>query len=351
MKKYTAIGIDVSDKTMKAIGLDDAGEVAWRDSVACLRRSVTAVFSKIAPCAIALETGNHSGWLSRTLAACGHRVVVANARKLRAIWANERKSDWTDAEMLARMLRADPKLLRPVHLRSEEAQRDLNVLKARDALVGARTKLVNTVRSIIKNLGFRVPKCSTEAFTKRCRTHVPASDRTAVEGLLEQIEALTRQIRLYDAQVEYISKRYQEAVDRMSAVPGVGPITSLAMVLNLEAPERFTPRRNVGAFLGMTPKRDQSGELDKQLGITHAGNMMVRRLLVGSAHYILGAFGSDSDLRRFGLRLMERGGKNAKKRAVVAVARKLSVLLIRLWETGDTYEPLRNAQRHTGCVA
>ena len=121
---------------------------------------------------------------------------------------------------------------------------------------------------------------------------------------------------------------------------GIGPVTSLAYVLTLETPLRFARSRDVGPYLGLVPAGD-SGDSQPQLGISKAGDRMLRKLLVGSAHYILGPFGPDCDLRRFGMKLCERGGKNAKKRATVAVARKLAVLLHRLWISGEVYEPLR----------
>ena len=126
----------------------------------------------------------------------------------------------------------------------------------------------------------------------------------------------------------------------MRQVKGVGPITALAYVLTLENPELFAKSREVGPYLGLVPKQEDSGESQPQLGISKTGDTMVRKLLVGSAQYILGPFGPDTDLRRYGLRLCERGGKNAKKRAAVAVARKLAVLLHRLWVSGEVYEPL-----------
>jgi len=146
-------------------------------------------------------------------------------------------------------------------------------------------------------------------------------------------------------QVKKISEEKYPETELLRAIKGVGPITALAFVLILEDPERFSKSRQVGSFIGLTPSRDQSGEIDKQLRITKAGNPLLRRLLVGAAQYILGPFGEACDLRRFGLKLSARGGKNAKRRAVVAVARKLTVLLYRLWRHGEIYGPLYTAKR------
>jgi transposase len=164
--------------------------------------------------------------------------------------------------------------------------------------------------------------------------------------IVEIIGKLTDQIKEYDRKIEQISKEKYPETELLRAIKGVGPVTALAFVLILEDPERFSKSRQVGSFLGLTPRRDQSGEIDKQLRITKAGNPFLRRLLVGAGQYILGPFGEDCDLKRFGLRLSARG-KNAKRRAVVAVARKLSVLLHRLWKHGEMYEPL-HARVRTG---
>ena len=131
----------------------------------------------------------------------------------------------------------------------------------------------------------------------------------------------------------------------MRQVEGIGPLTALTFVLTLEDPYRFEKSRSVGAYLGLVPATDQSGDRDPQKRISKEGDEMLRKLLVGSAHYILGPFGSDSDLRRHGEKIASRGGKNAKKRAAVAVARKLSVLLHSLWVSGEVYDPLHNAHR------
>jgi len=156
-------------------------------------------------------------------------------------------------------------------------------------------------------------------------------------------DALSDCIKVYDERIEKLGQDKYAHTELLRQVKGVGPLTSLAYVLTLENPDRFAKSRDVGPYLGLVPKQEESGDSQPQLGISKVGDVMLRRLLVGSAHYILGPFGPDTDLRRYGLRLCERGGKNAKKRAAVAVARKLAVLLHRLWISGEVYEPLRHA--------
>jgi transposase len=298
-------------------------------------------FGGLSPTRIAVEAGTHSPWVSRLLKECGHEVLVANPRKLRLVYENDRKDDEVDAEYLARLARLDPELLSPIQHRSAAVQQDLAVLRARDVLVRTRTKLVNHVRGSVKAVGQRLAGMSTETFGSRALAAIPPELRPALEPVIVAIRTLTEQIRRHDSWVEQEAQvRYpQSAVLRQ--VPGVGPLTSVAYVLTLEDPKRFAESRMVGAYLGLSPKRAQSGQTDPQLRISKAGDGFLRRLLVGSAHYILGPFGPDSDLRRWGKSIAERGGKTAKKRAVVAVARKLAVLLHRLWVTQEAYEPLR----------
>jgi transposase len=294
---------------------------------------------------IAIEAGTHSPWVSRVLEECGHEVLVANARKLRLIYANKRKTDEIDAENLARLARVDPKLLYPLRHRGEEVQAHMAIIRSREALVSSRTQLVNHVRGTVKSFGARLPKCPARSFHKRAQEHVPEALSPALDPILEQIGSLTERIRDYDRQLETISKERYPETELLRQVEGIGPLTALAFVLTLEDPYRFERSRSVGAYLGLVPARDQSGDRDPQKRISKEGDEMLRKLLVGSAHYILGPFGSDSDLRRHGQKIATRGGKNSKKRATVAVARKLSVLVHRLWVTGELYDPLYDAHR------
>jgi len=262
------------------------------------------------------------------------------------IWDSDKKDDTRDAEMLARIARFDPHLLYPIHHRGKKAQVDLGVIKARDILVKARSILIGHARGSVKSIGQRLSACSAEAFHGRLLQEMPTELKPALEPVMKSIEELSIRIRQYDKQIEQLcTERYPET-EKLRAISGVGPITSLAFVLTLEESSRFDNSRAVGPFLGLTPKRDQSGKTDKQLGITKAGDSYMRRLLVGSAQYILGVFGPDCDLRRFGLKLAARGGKNAKRRAVIAVARKLGVLMHHLWKTGAVYDPLYQQNRN-----
>jgi transposase len=183
------------------------------------------------------------------------------------------------------------------------------------------------------------------SFHKKAAEHIPEALWPALGPILETIGSLTERIRDYERQLETISKEHYPDTELLRQVEGVGTLTALTFVLTLEDPYRFEKSRAVGAYLGLVPARDHSGDRDPQRHISKEGDEMLRKLLVGSANYILGPFGSDSDLRRHGEKIASRGGKNAKKRAVVAVARKLSVLLHSLWLSAEVYEPLRNTHR------
>jgi transposase len=255
------------------------------------------------------------------------------------------------AENLARLARVDPKLLYPLKHRGEDSQAHLAIIRAREALVSCRTQLVNHVRGAVKSFGHRLPKCPARSFHKKAPSHIPEALWAALGPILETIGSLTQRIRDYERQLEAIPKEHYPETDLLRQVEGIGMLTALSFVLTLEDPSRFAKSRMVGAYLGLVPATDQSGDRDPQKHISKEGDKMLRRLLVCSAHYILGPFGSDSDLRRHGQRIASRGGKNSKKRAVVAVARKLSVLLHHLWITGELYEPLHNTQRPEGRAA
>ena len=340
------VGVDVGDRHSHVCLLDTrTGEVVEESRINTSPEAFKRRFSGSERMRVAIEAGTHSPWISRVLEGCGHEVLVANARKLRLIYADGKKNDKLDAENLARLARLDPRLLSPIEHRGEASQAHLALVRSREALVGARTKLVNHVRGTVESFGARLPRCNTESFHDKVREHVPEALAPALEPLLDTIASLTAQIRGYERALESLSEELYPETALLRQVGGVGPITALSFVLVLEDPSRFQASRSVGAYLGLAPGQHQSGESDPQQRISKRGDEMLRKLLVQGAHYLLGPFAHDSDLRRHGEKIAERGGRNAKRRAVVAVARKLSVLLHRPWVTGETYGPLYNARR------
>ncbi len=341
------VGVDLGDQWSHycIVGLE--GETLAEGQVRTTQQDIAEFFQALNAARVVVEVGTHSAWVREVICGYGHEVLVANPRLMEGSKRRKRKNDRIDANKLARLGRVDPQSLHPMQHRSAEVRQDLVMLRARDALVAARTELINATRGLVKSMGRRLPKCSSPSFAQKVEEAVPAEIREALLPLVRMTAALSDCIEGDDEKIEKLASEKYGHTALLRQVKGVGPITSLAYVLTLENPERFVKSRDVGPYLGLVPKQEDSGESQPQLGISKAGDTMVRRLLVGSAQYILGPFGPDTDLRRYGLRLCERGGKNAKKRAAVAVARKLAVLLHRLWVTGEVYEPLRHGMSAT----
>jgi transposase len=333
------VGVDLGDKYSYLAILDREGELIEEARLPSTPGAFQRKFRHLDPSRVALEVGSHSRWSSQVIKELGHEVLVANARKLRAIYTNPRKNDRADAEILARLARVDPELLSPIRHRSAQAQADLAVIRARAVLVRSRTGLINHVRGSVKTAGVRLPSCTAANFVRRVADRVPEELGTTLQPILALIEQLSQQIRAYAAEIERLGREAYPESQPLQAVSGVGALTALTFVLTLEDPRRFAKSRQVGPALGLVPRRDQSGDHEPQLRITKSGDAYLRQLLVNCAHYILGPFGPECDLRSWGLKLAERGGKNAKKRAVIAVARKLAILLHHLWRSGETYDP------------
>jgi len=341
MSKNTiaTIAIDLGDRKSSICALDVNREVVEVAQISTTRAGITRYFKRLEPTRVILEVGTHSPWVDRLLRSLGHETIVANARRVKLISANWQKSDQVDAELLARLGLADDKLLAPITHRKEDTQADLTVVRARDALVRSRTSLVNAARNLVKSYGERLPSCASCNFHKQAREAVPEALRDALEPMFRAIEALNTEIKEYDDKIEALCKSKYPETNSLQDISGVGPITALCFVLTLEAPDRFKNGRQVGAYVGLTPKKRQSGDSNPQLGITKCGDGYLRKLLVQCAQCILSPRGKDSALRRWGEQKVASGGKGAKKRAVTGVARKLSVVMYHLWKTGDRYKP------------
>jgi transposase len=343
MLSNLTIGLDLSDTHAHYCVVNAHGQAVRTGRT---RTTPTALEHALAPWVgsrVVLEVGTHSPWVSRLFTRLGYEVLVANARQLRLIYTNHRKSDRVDAEALARLGRLDPALLHPIQHRSAQAQADLAQLRARDCLVRTRTQLINHVRGAVKAVGGRLPASSAPAFVAKARASVPPELAPALAPLLALLTEVTAQIRALERALAAVARTRYPETQRLRQVAGVGLLTALCYVLTLEDPRRFRCSRAVGAYLGLCPRQDDSGARQPQLRITKRGDAMLRRLLVSGAQYMLGPFGPDCDLRRWGLALASRGGGNAKKRAVIAVARKLAAVLHRLWISGAVYQPLRSA--------
>ena len=338
-------GLDLGDRVSHYCVLDETGHILVEQKVSTTPKALQATFGAMPRSRIALETGMHSPWVSRLLSELGHEVIVAHARNVRLIGESRRKDDRLDAQTLARLARIDPQLLCPVKHRSAQAQADLMVIRARAGLVRARTALVNTARGLAKSYGERLRGCNVRNMNPEKAEGLSPELQSALEPLLAGIESLSERIREYNQRIERLAQESYPQVALLKQLKGVGTLIALTFLLTLEDPHRFGKSRDVGCYLGLQPGRRNSGQSEPQMHISKEGDPYLRTLLVQGAHHILGPFGADSDLRRWGPKLAERGGRNGKKRAIIATARKLAVLLHRLWVSGEVYEPLRNSSR------
>jgi transposase len=343
-KESFTIGMDLGDKTSHYCVIDCDGERVRESTVATTKKGMQQRFGCLPRCRIAIEVGTHSPWVSRLLSSLGHEVIVANARQVKLISTSTKKSDRLDAQTLARLARLDPELLRPIRHRSEKAQGDLMQVRVRAALVDTRTGLVNTARGMAKAMGERLPACDADQMGVEKMQGLPAMLVEALRPLLETVEVLTKQIKASDQKLEQLAGSDYPETELLRQVSGVGSLISLTFVLTVEDPSRFQKSRDVGSYVGLRPRRSESGESRPQLGISKEGDVYLRKLLVQGAHCILSHKSPDTDLKRWGLKLAGKGNKNAKKRALVAVARKLAILLHHLWVNGEVYEPLRNSK-------
>lgn len=345
------IGLDLGDRNSCYCVLDETGCIQVEQRVRTSTKALQEVFRAMPHSRIALEIGTHSPWISRLLSDLGHEVIVANARKVRLIGESRKKDDRLDAQTLARLARIDPELLSPVQHRSRQAQADLMMIRARAGLVRTRTAMVNTARGLAKSYGERLRGCNVRNVNPEKAESLSPELQTALQPLLAAIESVSEGIAEYNERIETLAQERYPQVALLTPIKGVGTLIALTFLLTLEDPHRFRKSRDVGCYLGLQPGRRNSGESQPQMRISKEGDPYLRTLLVQGAQHILGPFGADCDLRRWGLKLAERGGRNGKKRAIVATARKLAVLLHHLWVSGEVYEPLHNSSRTTVAAA
>jgi transposase len=349
-KQRLTIGLDLGDCTSRYCILDEAGEVVSEGSLPTTKGGFESLFGKMPSSRVALEVGTHSPWVSRLLASMGHEVIVANPHKVKLITQSVRKNDRIDARTLARLARMDPQLLSPIQHRGEEAQADLAIIRARAEAVESRTGLINSARGLAKPMGERLKACDADYVKEALADGLREAVQQVVKPLLKIVEAINEQIAVYDQRIEAMAKRYPE-VELLTQVYGVGRLIGLTYVLTIEDAGRFAHSRDVGCYLGLQPRQRDSGKIQPELGISKAGDRLLRSYLVQAAHCILRKGAPDSDLRAWGLSKVENSGKKAKRRAIVAIARKLAVLLHRLWVTGEVYDPLYNRKAAEAAAA
>jgi len=342
IQERVTIGMDLGDKTSRYCMINHEGEILREGQVTTTKAGMVEGFGSLGRARIAIEVGTHSPWVSRLLKELGHEVVVANPKQVKLITESSRKDDRLDAQTLARLARIDPQLLRPIQHRSDKAQGALMVIRVRAALMGVRTSLVNTARGLAKSMGERLPKCDADQMGVPQSVTLPSKLRQVLEPLLKEVESLTEKIKDSDREIEQIARKDYPETALLQQIAGVGPLIALTFVLTIEDKGRFQKSRDIGCYVGLRPRRSDSGQSQPQLRITKEGDPYLRTMLVQGAHYIISRRGPDTDLKRWGLHLAQHGGKRGKKRAVVAVARKLGLLLQRLWVPGDVYEPFQN---------
>jgi len=339
------IGLDLGDRSSWYCVLDETGSIVMEQKVSTTPKALQATFGAMPRSRIALETGMHSPWVSRLLSALGHEVIVAHARNVRLIGESRKKDDRIDAQTLARLARIDPQLLCPVKHRSAKAQADLTVIRARAGLVRARTALVNTARGLAKSYGERLRGCNVRNMNPEKAEGLSPELQLALAPLLAGIESLSERIRECNERIEKLAQEELSAGGIAEAGQGSGHADRADFLADAGRPASLSqePRRGLlpGTATGtqeLGPKRTADAHQQGRRSVSaHAAG-------AGCAPHS-GAVWADSDLRRWGLKLAERGGKSGKKRAVIATARKLAVLLHRLWVSGEVYEPLRNSSR------
>lgn len=333
------IGLDLGDRRSSYCLISAGGAILEEAQVPTTKEALMSLFDRLEPCRIVMEACGHVHWISKLAEGRGYEVIVANPRELRLISKSGRKNDRNDARTLARLGRVDPELLRPIKLRGEDCRATRALLHARDQLVRTRTKLVTFTRGQVKSFGGRIPSCSAESFHKRAGVHVPELLREVIGPMLEVLAQLEARIRIFDKEIERISQERHPETSVLRQVRGVGPVLALAYAATIEDPGRFSSSRTVGNYVGLAPRLYDSGAKTPQLRISKCGDRHLRRLLVNAASYVLGPFGGESDLRRYGERIARSGSQRDKARARIAVARKLACLLHHLWRTGSVWEP------------
>ena len=379
MEYCTTIGADVSDRTTKICVMTkaDGGErrIVLETTCATMKAGFEEAFAKFdRSWPVVFETGTHCRWMDRMFRKMGFKTIVGNPGKIPSITKSNTKNDRNDARELARLALADPAMLHPVFLRDEVYQQMLRFHHARNMLISQRTQTINQIRGFAKSMGHRIECSSTEWFhelgkadwpreleecawplmgsLKTINLKIKAWPRELEEcawPLMGSLKTINLKIKAYDKQIARLAARpeFKAMVERVRAVYGVGIIGSTVFIAAIGGrPDRFDHARDVGPYFGMTPKQDQSGDKDKQLHITHAGADIVRTALVECAGVVMMSNAKDTDLKLKGLRIAMHGGRIAKKKAKVAVARGLAVAMLALLkDPAREYVPLSEEGR------
>ncbi|MEJ2024433.1 MAG: IS110 family transposase [Deltaproteobacteria bacterium] len=327
-------GMDVHQKYSEVCLLDEGGEVVERARIRTSRSGLGRYFSAKNKMKVVLEAGGSSPWVSRLVESCGHEVVVCSPRRVRLIAESTLKNDRIDAEVLARLVRIDPGFLGRVQQRSERAQVLRSKLTVRSRLVTTRTKWINTVKGILRALGYTVPGGASRTFCYRVRSvELPEELATTIEPLLRQLDAVNEEIIRCEKELRNIASAMPEVM-HLQEVPGVGLIVSLYFVLTVDDPYRFRKSRDIPAFFGLRPKMRSSGDVSTYGRISKQGDPEMRRLLIQAAHALMQCR-TPCALQDWATKVVQRRGY---AKAMVALARKLGVVMHHLWVTGEVFE-------------
>jgi transposase len=340
------LGLDVGDRFIQVCEVRGGVVVAQRQ-IPTSRESLTKFVAGQKPCRVVIEVGKHSPWMSDLFKTTAFEAIFVNAARLMTLHELKRKTDKLDARYLAsRGSLNDAKMFESrVEHRVLKSRAAMTLIRSRDVMVRSRTRLVTSARSMVDSYGGKLPSCAPESFTSpKVVKAIPKEIFEAIEPMIGMIKSANQQILKLEKKINKLAQKEFPQVAAVSQVQGVGNLTGLAFTLVVDDVKRFKNGRLVGAYLGLTPGIRQSGEEEHELGITKEGDDLVRRLLVQAANYIVYR-GEDSDLRRFGERIIEANKRTGKKRAVIAVARKLAVVLFHLLKTGDTYDPLYHTKK------
>ena len=348
----TTIGADVSDRTTKiCVMSNESGKprVVRETTIPTTPDGFRAFLEgqdKSAP--LVFETGTHSRWIDKVGTGMGFKTFIANPCRLRMITESKTKNDKNDARTLARMALADVELLHPVRLRDDEHQKMVNLHEIRDQLVKERTAEILQIRTIAKSMGFRIPDCSSECFHNIAKDSLPKALSDIVWPLMKELKSKAVTIKTVEKQMQRLAKSetFKAQVERLMEIPNVGFITATCFVAVTGGDmDRFDRPRDIGPWLGVTPRQDQSGDIDRQCHITKAGSKMLRWKLAECAQRVLQKNSADTDLKVKGLRICARGGKIAKGKSITAVARGLAVLMVAmLKKPNEQYVPLSDAK-------
>ena len=349
MEYCTTIGADVSDRTTKICVMTKAegGErrIVLETTCATTKAGFGEAFAKFDRYwPVVFETGTHCRWMDRLFHEMGFKPIVGNPGKIPSITKSNTKNDRNDARELARLAIADPAMLHPVFLRDEVYQQMLRFHHARNILISQRTQTINQIRGFAKSMGYRIEGSSTEKFHELSKAGWPKELEECAWPLMGVLKTIALKIKAYDKLIARLAERpeFKAMVERVRVVYGIGIVGSTVFIAAIGGrPDRFGHTRDVGAYLGMIPKQDQSGDKDKQLHITHAGADIVRTALVECAGVAMMENAKDTDLKLKGLRIAMHGGRIARKKAKVAVARGLAVTMLALLQRPEReYVPL-----------